>query len=162
MLMIRKYAPFVGIALVLWAMWLFWLWQPERQVRLHTTHFLKKVEQRNWNDARAFLADDFSDRWGHDKNTAMEDAKEVFAQFLFLTIESKTDRCEVHGTEGVAETRVKIAGNGQGVAQLVMQRVNGLREPFTFRWRKSGGKPWEWQLVFVDQPELNIDPGAGF
>jgi len=49
----RKYAPAAAILLTLWALWLVWLWQPERQVRLHTTHFLKKVEQRNWEAARA-------------------------------------------------------------------------------------------------------------
>lgn len=160
--MIRKYAPAVAIVLALWGLWLLWLWQPERQVRLHTSHFLKKVEQRNWKAVPAFLADDYSDRWNHNKASAVEDAQQVFSQFLFLTIESRTDRCEVRDKEASTSTRVKVSGNGGGVAQIVMERVNSLQQPFVFTWRKVGSAPWEWQLTHIDQPELNIDPSAGF
>jgi hypothetical protein len=161
-MLIRKYAPAAALVLVLWALWLFWLWQPERQVRLHTTHFLKKVERRNWAAARDFLADDFTDRWGHDKNSALEDAQQVFAQFLFLTIENRTDNCDIRGTAATTRTRVKISGNGGAVAQMVMERVNGLSQPFLFTWRKVGSAPWSWQLTHIDQPELNIDPNVSF
>ncbi len=106
------------------------------------------------------MADDFADRWGHDKNSALEDAKQVFAQFLFLTIENRTDHCEVHGTEATTRTKVKISGQGGAVTQIVMERVNSLQEPFTFTWRKAGSAPWNWQLTHIDQPELNIDAGS--
>ncbi|MEP6671343.1 MAG: hypothetical protein ABJF10_19430 [Chthoniobacter sp.] len=161
-MLIRKYAPAAAIAFVLWALWLLWLWQPERQVRLHTTHFLKKVERRNWEGARVFLADDFTDRWAHDKNSALEDAKQVFSQFLFLTIENRTDNCDIRGTAATTRTRVKISGNGSAITQMVMERVNGLREPFVFTWRKAGSAPWDWQLTHIDQPELSIDPNVSF
>ena len=160
--MIRKYALPAAIVLVIWALWLAWLWQPERQVRLHTSHFLKKVERRNWAAAKEFVAEDFADRWGHDKNSAMEDARQVFAQFLFVTIENRTDACDMHEREATTHTRVKISGNGGGVAQLVMDRVNSLQQPFTFTWRKVGSAPWNWELTHIDQPELNIDPSANF
>lgn len=160
--MIRRYAPAAAVILVLWALWLVWLWQPERQVRLHTTQFLKKVERRNWEGARNLIADDFTDRWGHDKNSALGDARDVFTQFLFLTIENRTDNCEMHGTEATTRTMVKISGNGGAVAQLVMERVNSLHEPFTFTWRKAGSAPWNWQLTRIDHPELNIDPSISF
>ena len=142
--------------------WLFWLWRPERQVRLHTTHFLKKVEQRNWEGARSFLAGDFADAWKHDKTTAIEDAREVFSQFLFLTIESRTDRCEFLGADGTALTVVKISGTGGPVSQLVTEKVNGLREPFAFTWRHVGKAPWSWQLIRIGHPALKIDPNAEF
>ena len=162
MMMIRKYALSAAIVLVLWALWLAWLWQPERQVRLHTSHFLKKVERRNWAAAKEMMAADFTDRWEHNKASAIEDAQMVFSQFVFVTIENRTTRCLIYPPEGFADTKVKISGNGGGVAQLVMSRVNSLQEPFTFTWRKMGSAPWQWELIRVDQPELNIDAGAGF
>jgi hypothetical protein len=131
-------------------------------VRLHTSHFLKKVQQRNWKAVPTFMADDFSDRWGHTKASAMEDARQVFSQFIFLTIENRTDQCEVHDKDATASTRIKVSGNGSAIAQIVMERVNGLQQPFVFTWHKAGSSPWEWQLTHIDQPELNIDPGAGF
>jgi hypothetical protein len=158
----RKYALAVAIVLTLWALWLLWLWQPERQVRLHTTHFLKKVERRNWDGAREMMAADFTDRWEHDRNSALEDARQVFSQFLFLTIENRTTYGTVYGTEGATRTVVKISGNGGAVAQMVMERVNGLHQPFHFTWRKSGKAPWNWELTHIDQPELNINPNVNF
>ncbi len=160
-MLIRKYAPAIAIVLVAWGLWLLWLWQPERQVRLHTSHFLKKVEQRDWKTVPTFMADDFSDRWGHDKASAIDDAKQVFSQFIFVTLENRTDRCDVRDHEATANTKIKISGNGSGVAQLVMERVNGLQQPFVFTWRKVGSAPWEWQLTRIDQSELNIDPNVG-
>ena len=148
--------------LTLWALWLLWLWQPERQVRLHTTHFLKKVERRNWDGARGMMAGDFHDRWGHDKDSALEDARQAFSQFLFLTIENRTAVGLDVGNEGVALSVVKISGNGGAGAQMVMERVNGLHQPFHFTWRKSGGVPWNWELTRLDQPELNVDPNVSF
>jgi hypothetical protein len=158
----RKYALAAAILLALGALWLLWLWQPERQVRLHTTHFLKKVERQNWNAAREMMAADFTDRWNHNPNSALEDARQVFSQFLFITVENRTDACIVHDAEGNTDTTVKISGNGSPVAQLVMERVNGLHQPFRFTWRKAGGAPWDWKLIHIDQPELNIDPDASF
>ncbi len=161
-MLIRKYAPTAVVALILWALWLAWLWQPERQVRLHTTHFLKKVERRNWEAAGAFLAEDYTDHWEHDKKSALSDARQVFSQFLFLTIENRTDNIAGQGDEATAQTVIKISGNGGPVAQLVMEKVNTLREPFAFTWRHVGKAPWNWQLIRIDHPNLNIDPNAAF
>ena len=146
------------MALVLF---LLWLWQPERQVRLHTSHFLKKVERRNWEAARNFLADNYSDRWGHSKETAIGDAREVFRQFLFITIENRTDSCEMTGDRATARTTVRISGSGGPIAQLVMERVNTLRGPFSFEWRKASWKPWDWRLTTVEHPELRAERFEG-
>jgi hypothetical protein len=150
----RKYAPAAVAALVALALYLLWLWQPERQVRLHTAHFLKKVERRNWDGVSDFIAADYRDRWEHDKESAVADAREVFRQFLFVTVESRTDSCELASDSATTRTVIKISGSGGPVAQLVMERVNTLRDPFTFGWRKASWKPWDWQLTGIDHPEL--------
>lgn len=131
-------------------------------MRLHTTHFLKKVERRNWEGARAFLANDYSDRWEHDRDSAIGDARVAFSDFLFLTMEDRTDHCEWQGKSATTQTVVKISGNGGPVAQLVMEKVNTLHQPFAFTWRRMGRAPWAWELTHIDQPSLNIDPNAPF
>jgi hypothetical protein len=156
-MMIRKYAPATAAALVAVALFLSWLWQPERQVRLHTSHFLKKVERRDWDGAGNFLAANYSDRWAHDKGSAVADIREAFRTFLFLTIENRTDSCEMATDHATTRTVLKISGSGGPVAQYVMERVNGLHGPFTFDWRKASWKPWDWELTGVDHPELRID-----
>jgi hypothetical protein len=162
----RKYAPASAVSLIVWAIWLAWLWQPERQVRLHTTHFLKKVERRDWEGVRAFLAADYSDRWDHDGLSAVADARAVFAHFLFLTVESRVVECEWQWPSQrpmmAARAVVKISGTGDPLAQMVMEKVNTLQAPFAFTWRKSGRMPWEWQLTHIEQRALNVEPNASF
>ncbi len=160
--MLRKYAPWAALAGLAFALYLHWLWQPERQVRLHTTHFLKKVERRNWDGAGAFLAADYEDRWGHDKAGALGAARDVFRQFLFLTIENRTDAVQLAGNRAETRTVIKISGRGGPLAELVSERVNTLRGPFVFSWRRASGKPWDWRLVRIDHPELNVERGGGF
>jgi len=161
-MMIRKNAPVAAVAFVALALFLLWLWKPERQVRLHTSHFLKNVERRNWDRARDFLAPGYTDRWQHDRDTAMGDAREAFRQFLFLTVENHTDSCDMDGDHATAHTVVRISGSGGPVAQLVMERVNDLHSPFLFVWHKASWKPWDWELERVDHPELSAERFGGF
>jgi hypothetical protein len=108
------------------------------------------------------MADDYEDRWEHDKETALANAGEAFRQFLFVTIENRTDSCEVAPASATTRTAIKVSGSGGPMAQLVMDRVNTLREPFVFTWRQASWKPWDWLLTRVDQPELKTDRVRGF
>jgi len=141
-------------------LWLTWLWQPERQVRLHTAGLIKGIERRNWSKVEGLLADNYADRWGHDKGFVLSSLRRVFGSFIFLTIEQRSLR--VDATTGQTVTRVKMSGQGSGVAQYVMAKVNGLGDPFTFTWAKSGTLPWEWQLTSADHPTLDPDAEPQF
>ena len=133
-----------------------WLWRPERQVRLHTSHLLAAVEGRRWARVENFIADSYSDRWGHDKEFVLQGSKEVFGQFIFLTIQSETLSSSISGSLGTTSRRLKISGSGSPIAQMAMERVNQLREPFVFTWQQRSWKPWDWRLIRFDQPELDI------
>jgi hypothetical protein len=153
---LKKIAIAAGAAVLVLGLWLAWLWQPERQVRLHQKHFLQAVERRNWNAMEKFLAVDYADRWGHDRAFVLSACREVFGQFLFLTVEQQTEDCVVEGTSGTARTTVRLTGSGGPFAQEAITRVNALREPFVFSWERRG-RPWDWELVRVDQRELRLE-----
>jgi hypothetical protein len=155
----KKLYIVVLAALLTLALYSAWLWQPERQVRLHTAHLLKAVEGRQWKKVDSFVADNYSDRWSHDKEFVLRASNEVFSQFLFLAIQGQTLECEVSGSTGATHDRIKIAGSGGPVAELVIERVNRLRQPFVFTWERRSWKPWDWRLTRFDQPELEIGPG---
>lgn len=132
------------------------LWQPDRQIRLHQKHLLKSVEKRDWDRFTRFVADDYSDRWGHDKTFVLRESREVFRQFIFLTVRQEERTLRTNEGSGIVEARVMIEGRGGPLAEFAMQRVNALAEPFRFRWQQKSWKPWDWQLVEFDQPELEI------
>lgn len=132
------------------------LWQPARQVQLHQANLLRAVEKRNWERFASFMADDYSDRWGHDKEFVVRESREVFRQFLFLTVRQEVRATTILDQKGTVVARIELTGSGGPLANVVRERVNALSEPFTFRWRQRSWKPWDWQLVQVDQPELNL------
>lgn len=132
------------------------LWQPARQVQLHQANLLRAVEKRNWERFASFMADDYSDRWGHDKEFVVRESREVFRQFLFLTVRQEVRATTILDQKGTVVARIELTGSGGPLANVVRERVNALSEPFTFRWRQRSWKPWDWQLVQVDQPELDL------
>lgn len=158
----KKIALLAGTALLGLTLYFAWLWQPERQVERQTANFLKAVERRNWDKAQSFVADSYSDRWGHDKEFVLREAREVFRQFLSVTIQSNPAPASVAGGEGTLRTDIRIVGQGSPIAQFVVEKVNTLRGPFTFTWRHTGKAPWAWQLTAVDHPGLELDVERAF
>ena len=155
---LKRIALIATAALIALALWLAWSWRPERQVRRHTAVLLKAVERRNWEKVKNLMADGYGDRWQHDKAFLAEMLPQVFGQFLFLNIEHETTGVEVQGGAGHTMTRVKMSGSGGPLAQIVIEKVNNLSEPFTFYWSQRSGWPWDWELTRVDHPSL--DPGG--
>ncbi len=135
------------------------LWQPARQVRLHQQHLLRSVENRDWPRFESFIDDHYSDRWGHDKSFVTKESREVFRQFIWVTVQQREDVISMTPGLGAESARLVIAGAGGPLGEAVKQRVNGLAGPCEFRWKKAGWKPWEWKLVEFDQAELEIPDG---
>ena len=79
-----------------------------------------------------------------------------FAQFFVLGITLENPEQSVSGKSGEVSARLLAKGSGGPLAQLVIERLQGLHEPFTFRWQRRSWKPWDWALVRVDQPTLEI------
>ena len=149
-------------ALLITVMWCAWLWQPERQVRLHQQHFFRALEERDWGDIADFLDGDYADRWGHDKAFLVREGREIFRQFLWVTAAGEIVRAEVSGDAVRVDARLRLAGRGSPIGEMVLDRVNALREPFVFEWRRRSWKPWDWRMTRLDQPELQMEEVPGF
>jgi hypothetical protein len=152
----KKIALLSGTALLALALYCTWLWQPARQVQRHTATFLKAVERRKWDKVATLMADDYADRWEHDKGFVLHNAPPVFRQFVTLEIQNDPSLPEEVGKEGTSYTIVRISGQGSPIAQYVTEKVNVLRSPFFFTWRRASWKPWDWQLTRLEQSELEI------
>ena len=64
---------YAGLAVALCiALYLIWLWRPERQIRLHTKNFFHAIEHHDWMAAADFLGNDYQDQWGDDKTRLLE------------------------------------------------------------------------------------------
>ena len=146
----------LGLAALAFAIFLALLWQPARQVRLHQRHLLKAVEKRNWTNVGKFIGAEYRDRWEHDKENVIAQSSQVFGQFLFCNIEAQEHSLALAEGAATIGVRLAITGSGGPIAEMVKQRVNALTEPFTFKWTHRSWKPWDWELLSVDQPQLDI------
>jgi hypothetical protein len=147
---------FAAVAVLAALIWMLWRWQPDRQVLRHTERFVTAVEDKDWKEAAALMADDYSDRWGLDKTEIVQRCREVFAQFIILDIEMRDPVASEAEGRGTASARLLLRGRGGPLGEMAVQRAAALREPFTFEWRQNSWKPWDWVLVRVDQPELEV------
>jgi hypothetical protein len=137
-----------------------WLWQPERQLLLHQAHFRGAVERRDWARIRTMLDPDYADRWGHTRDTGIEDARQALGQFFVLTVTAEPVSDELTAEGGTVTERWKIDGTGTELAPLVEQRVNAVETPFEFQWKHTSWKPWDWTLIRVDNAGLEwSEPG---
>ncbi|MGI8890216.1 MAG: hypothetical protein ACR2G0_05455 [Chthoniobacterales bacterium] len=138
------------------ALWLAQLWDGEKQVRLHSEHFLQQIEQRHWSKLGDFIATDYHDDWGHDQAEVLSRLRFVLRCFSSLTITPSRLQVSVVPPAGWWSAKVQLAGEGCEDAPQVTQRVNRLSEPFVLHWRRQSWRPWDWKLVRVSNPALDL------
>ncbi len=131
-----------------WALWLFLLWQPSRQVELHTLNLLRRASVRDWAAVESMMAPDYRDDWNADRAAAIGEARQLFSHFFALQI-TALEPLQVtnQGEAWQAAGPVGIFGSGTAVAHAVMDGVREAEGPFVFRWVKSGSWPWQWSLA---------------
>jgi hypothetical protein len=135
--------------------WLFQLWQPARQVDLHTLNLLQRASARDWPAVERMMSPDYRDAWGHDRRTSIDEARLLFSHFFALQI-TATGPWQISGggDEWSASGPLGVFGSGSPVAHVVIEEVRAARGVFEFRWRKSGSWPWAWLLVEVRHEDL--------
>lgn len=131
------------------------LWQPERQVGLHSTHLLAHIENKKWKRAGEFIADDYQDQWGHDRALVLERLREVLRALPNARIEAAGPIVRTESGRGQWITKITIDGTGE-YAELIKGRVNSLDAPFELEWKRGATWPWDWKLVSVRNPALEI------
>lgn len=144
----------VFVTLVLVSGWLVWWIQPERQLSRVQGRLLAMLEKRDFESFGRLIAEDYGDRWRHDKAFVVRGCGMVFSQFLTLTIERGEGSVAFEAGRGFVREKMTLKGFGGPLAMYARDEVNALREPFTMTWRKRGWKPWEWELTSVEHPAL--------
>jgi hypothetical protein len=136
----------------------FWHYgQPERQVRAHTETLLRAVEGRNWERVESLFSEAYADDWGFDKQTALSYSQQVFGQFFRLRIQPQELQVQISQEDrGNATVWFVIEGSGGPLANLTRDQVNALQQPFQFYWQRPSGNPYRWELMRIENPDLQI------
>lgn len=146
---------YVGLGLTaIWGVYLALLWQPERQIELHSLHLIEKIENHDWKPVGNFVGPDYQDRWGNDRARLLERLREVFRVLRNARIEKTSATIRAAEGRGYWTAKITIKNSGE-YADYIESRVNSLDAPFEFEW-KRGAWPWNWTLVSVRNSALEI------
>ena len=151
---------YVGLSIaLLFALFLLWLWRPEHQVRYHSEHLLSAIEHKSWLAAADFVAAEYQDQWGNDRARLLERTREVLRYLRGLRIEASNVAINIENRRGDWVANIKIDGQQDELMAAVKEQVNSLPTPFQLEWRRVSNKPWDWKLVRVTNPSLQLPAG---
>jgi hypothetical protein len=143
-----------------WFTWWCFGRSPSDQVMAAQVKFLHCIEKRDFDGMQAMLTDDYSDDYGHDRDSVIDSAKQVLAGFYTLTLKTEVIKLQavppsgVGGALGMVQMKIKAEGNGAGFSQIVLARANQITEPWFFHWHKKGRWPWDWKLVQIHNNQV--------
>jgi hypothetical protein len=143
------------VVAVIWGIYLARLWPGQRQVELHNVHLLAAIEKQDWKAVGEFVGADYRDQWGDDRALLLERLREVFRALPNARIESRDVSVQTSNGRGSWTARITVKGTGE-FADLIQNRVNSLESPFEFEWKRGATWPWDWKLVAVRNPALEI------
>ena len=154
---IRSYIYIGAIGASALGLYLLRLWQPEQQVTRHSEHLIAALADKNWDKFGGFIADDYSDQWQNDRTAVLQRTREIFGYLREVRISAVAPPVRVEGSRGYWTANILIDGRDDNEVRAVLkERVNHLQSPFELEWRHVSGKPWDWKLIAVRNPALNI------
>jgi hypothetical protein len=134
--------------------YLVWLWRPDHQVELHTEHFIRAAETRDWTAMQNAIAPDYADDWGDDRERLLDRMRQVLPFTRNMRIHSIAPITLVEGPRGSCSARIQVEGDDSEVMAEIRRRINSLTTPFKLQWHRQSAKPWDWKLVHVSNPSL--------
>ncbi len=148
---------YIGCTLaILVGLWLAHLWSGPKQVQLHSENFLWQIEKRDILPAGDFVAADYHDDWGDDRALLLSRLRLVLGRLSRLTIKAGEPDVTLTPPDASWKAKIQIDGSGSELASEINLRVNSLTTPFELRWRRESWKPWDWKLVEIRNPSLQI------
>jgi hypothetical protein len=89
----------------------------------------------------------------------LERLPQVFRALGQTTIETTAVGIRREENRGFWKAKITIKGTGE-FADYIQGRVNSLEDAFEFEWERGATWPWDWKLVSVRNPALEISDYA--
>jgi hypothetical protein len=89
----------------------------------------------------------------------LERLPQVFRALGQTRIESGAADIRRGDGRGYWTSKITIQGTGE-FADFIQSRVNSLEAPFEFEWQRGATWPWDWKLIAVRNPDLEISDYA--
>jgi hypothetical protein len=125
--------------------------RPSKMIAKKQYDLIVGIEKRSPGRIERLVAENYSDRWGFDREDAVGAIVDVGSQFLALVVTEDEKETVIDGKEATVTARLTFGGNPVGPAgHEVVKRLNQLDEPFVFTWKKGSLLPASWRVVRID------------
>ncbi|CAN5898679.1 hypothetical protein BH11VER1_BH11VER1_29420 [soil metagenome] len=141
------------IVLIVWLI-LPYLDSPEKQLEKRHQDLISAASRRSWKEVEEMIAADYKDEWEQKREDSVTTARQLLSGFLVLDMTWKQESLSIIGNTAQAKGLVTIDGKGMGGSEFIMDRVNRVKAPWVFTWRKDGTKRTDWKLISVSNEEL--------
>ncbi|MEN8716207.1 MAG: hypothetical protein ABF384_14940 [Verrucomicrobiales bacterium] len=132
--------------------------RPSKMITTKQSDLIVGIEKRSPGRIERLVAENYSDRWGFDREDAVDAIVDVGSQFLALVVTEDEKETVIDGKEATVTARLTFGGNPVGPAgHEVVKRLNQLDEPFVFMWKKESLLPASWRVVRIDNASLPDD-----
>lgn len=138
----------------LWLAWWIFGRSPEAQVRAAQEELIEAVEDRDWKTLEKLLGPDYTDAFGHNRDTAIADGRKYLSGFFALSLKTDPTTIRAAKGQGMVSSVIRMEGNGAGYSQAILGYVNQLNEPWVFHWNNPGRWPWEWRVNMIHNDQL--------
>ena len=156
-----------AIAIVLiFIIWIVVQSMPSKMIRKKQIALLQGIEKRNGPRTSRLVAENYLDRWKFNRDDIVKTTVDVGGQFLVVVVKGEEVSYSRDGKTATVKMNLKLGGKPLGVfGNEITRRVNALKKPFVFTWKKQSFLPSSWRLVKLDNPELpdglyGYTPGA--
>lgn len=140
----------------LWLAWWVFGRSPEEQVRAAQANLIEAVEDRDWKKLERLMAPNYTDAFGHNRDTAILDGRKYLSGFFTLILKTEQATLKATKGQGMVTTMIRLEGNGVGYSNMIVGYVNQFTEPWTFHWSNPGRWPWNWQVNQIHHNQLVI------
>ena len=138
----------------LWLAWWVFGRSPEAQVRAAQANLIEAVENRDWKKLERLMAPNYTDAFGHNRETALQDGRKYLSGFFTLTLQTDKTTIRAAKGQGMATMMIRLEGNGMGYSQFISGHVNQFTEPWAFHWSNPGRWPRDWQVNMIHHDQL--------
>jgi len=144
----------VALAVVIIQTAVYFLRSPESQVLAAQRDLIEAVEERDWDEVKEFLEENYTDAYSHTRETAISDGKKYLGGFYTLTLKTGETTARAVKGQGMVSMTIRLEGNGAGYSQLVLGHVNQITEPWIFHWSNPTPWPWNWQVNMIHNDQM--------
>jgi hypothetical protein len=147
-----------GGAVVLAALALFFALpylSPSRGLERAWDDLLTAIEDKDAEALERRMAANYRDGFGFDRAGAIEAMIKVRGQFVVCRLRREKSELALDpsGKSAITRALMRLSGNGSPAAQGAIHASQASETPTSFRWRRETWKPWDWQLVGLDNPD---------